>query len=110
MARQVEKRITCAITCTVTRAAIVYQQIDIGSMANDIYGFTIDYDKFIRIRCIMRGRKLSLMQVIFSPRALLKLPLFCQEIHDFFYRLFHRDLDSFRSPSSQTIFHYVGLL
>ena len=35
--------------CTITRATVVYQQIDNGNIANQIHGFTIDYSKFIPI-------------------------------------------------------------
>jgi len=41
------KRTMCTITCTITRAAVVYQQIVHGNIANQILGFTIDYGKFI---------------------------------------------------------------
>ena len=33
------------ITCTITRATVVYQQIDNDNIANQIHGFTIDYGK-----------------------------------------------------------------
>ena len=42
-----KKKITCAITCTITRATVVYQQTDNDNIANQIHGFTIDYGKFI---------------------------------------------------------------
>ena len=45
------KRITCTITRIITRATIFNtvdnQQMVYGNIANQIHGFTIDYDKFI---------------------------------------------------------------
>ena len=35
------------MTCTTTRATVVFQQIDNGNTVNQIHGFTIEYGKFI---------------------------------------------------------------
>ena len=102
------KRITCAITCTITRAAIAYQQIDIGNIANDIYGFTIDYDKFIRLRCIMRGRKSSLMQIIFHPELYLSCHYFAKKFMTFFIDCFIGIWTVFALPLPRLFFCTLG--
>ena len=53
--RAMKKRITCTITCTITRATVVYQQIYNGNIANQIHGFTIDYGKFILKKGLVAG-------------------------------------------------------
>ena len=42
MARHVEK-----VTCTITRATVVYQRIDNSNIANQVHGFKIDNGQFI---------------------------------------------------------------
>ena len=54
------------IACTITRATVVYQQIDNGKIANQIHGFIIKYRKFILIIAgeQERDRRLILLSVV----------------------------------------------
>ena len=47
-------------------ATVVHQQIDNGNIANQIHGFTIDYDKFILILIIIMQPANSYHRVFLS--------------------------------------------
>ena len=55
--------------CAITRATVVYQQIDNSIIANQIHGFTIEYGKFILKYIIVSDSLPSNMAALYNGQG-----------------------------------------